>query len=90
MKHDHVHAHLSVYDEVMFVYKQPKMIGRKVPFSIRLQPAQHRTIAERAYETGLSMAEYVGALVDREAGRPTALDNAPLQRELTNQDATNP
>lgn len=78
--------HLSVYDVLMFVYSQPKMIGRKIPFSIRLQPAQHRTIAERAYETGLSMAEYVGALVDRDAGRPSALDNSPMQRTLIEDD----
>ena len=59
----------------MVDYKAPKMQGRKVPFSTRLTPEQHRLAAEDAARMGLSMAEYIGALIERAAGRPNKLDN---------------
>lgn len=58
------------------------MIGNKVPFSLRVYPAQHRTAAERAHNAGLSISEYIGALIDRDAGNPSALDGRPGQTVL--------
>ncbi|GEO92163.1 hypothetical protein KFL01_14690 [Kocuria flava] len=59
----------------MIDYKPPKMQGNKVPFSTRLTPKQHRLAAEAAATAGLSMAEYIGALIERDAELPNKLDN---------------
>ena len=69
------HAHAACKTEPMNDYRAPKMQGRKVPFSTRLTPEQHRLAAEDASKAGLSMAEYIGALIERAAGRPNKLDN---------------
>ncbi|MGQ1799142.1 MULTISPECIES: hypothetical protein [Kocuria] len=65
----------------MSEYKAPKMYGRKVAFSTRFTPDQHRLAAEAAARAGLSMAEYLGALIERDAGRTNKLDN-PQEAEL--------
>ena len=61
-------------------YKSPKMQGNKVPFSTRLSPQQHRLAAETSAKTGLSMAEYIGALIERDANLPNKLDSRDAPR----------
>lgn len=74
-------VHLPWQTGAMTEYKPPKMIGRKVPFSMRLTLDQHRLAAENASHVGLSMAEYIGALIERDSGRTNKLDN-PQETEL--------
>ena len=62
-------------DDFMTEYQQPKLQGHKVALSTRVSPEQHRAAVEASHRTGLSMAEYIGALIDRDAGRPNKLDN---------------
>ena len=62
-------------DGFMTEYQQPKLQGHKVALSTRVSPEQHRAAVEASHRTGLSMAEYIGALIDRDAGRPNKLDN---------------
>ena len=56
-------------------YKPPKMYGNKVAVGTRFTPDQHRLAVEAAARAGLSLAEYLGALVERDAGRPNKLDD---------------
>ena len=56
-------------------YKQPKLYGQRVPFSARMGPEQHRRLFERATALGLTQADYVSALVDRDCGLPNAIDD---------------
>jgi hypothetical protein len=63
-------------------YEPPKMIGRRVPFSMRVLPEQHRRAFDRAAALGLSQADYIGALIDRDYGLPNALDDRQEAEEL--------
>lgn len=63
------------HDRAMTEYQQPKLQGHKVALMARVSPAQHRTAIEASHRAGLSMAEYIGALIDRDAGRSNKLDN---------------
>ena len=62
-------------DGPMTDYQQPKLQGHKVALSTRVSPEQHRAAIEASRVAGLSMAEYIGALIDRDAGRPNKLDD---------------
>jgi hypothetical protein len=59
----------------MTEYQQPKLQGHKVALMARVSPDQHRAAIEASQQAGLSMAEYIGALIDRDAGRSNKLDN---------------
>jgi hypothetical protein len=63
-------------------YEPPKMIGRRVPFSMRVLPEQHRRAFEKAAALGLSQADYIGALIDRDHGLPNAIDDRQNAEEL--------
>ena len=67
-------------DVPMTDYQQPKLQGHKVALSTRVSPDQHRAAIEASRAAGLSMAEYIGALIDRDAGRPNKLDNREAPR----------
>ena len=69
--------------ESMKEYEPPKMIGRRVPFSMRVLPEQHRRAFEKAAALGLSQADYIGALIDRDYGLPNAIDDRQNAEELT-------
>lgn len=63
-------------DELMStqpVYVTPKLDGNRVALRGRLLPAQHKRAHEAAHSHGLSLSEYVGALIDRDAGLPNKL-----------------
>jgi len=57
-------------------YIPPKLKGNKVPLNNLVQPAQHKRAWNAAQRAGLSLADYVGALIDRDAGLPNKLDEA--------------
>ena len=67
------------HDRAMTEYQQPKLQGHKVALMARVSPAQHRRVAERAAALGLSQADYVGALVDRDYGLPNLIDDRQNQ-----------
>ncbi|MEB2528384.1 hypothetical protein [Kocuria rosea] len=60
-------------------YTPPKLFGQRVALNMRVKPAQHRRVAERAAALGLSQADYVGALVDRDYGLPNQIDDRQNQ-----------
>lgn len=59
----------------MSEYKAPKLFGQRVALNTRVKPEQHRRVAERAIALGLSQADYIGALVDRDYGLPNVIDD---------------
>ncbi|WP_101853473.1 hypothetical protein [Kocuria flava] len=63
-------------------YKPPKMYGNKVAVGTRFTPDQHRLAVEAAARVGLSLAEYLGALVERDAGLPNKIDDRRGIEEL--------
>jgi predicted HicB family RNase H-like nuclease len=69
-------------DRLMTDYRRPQLQGKKVALMARVSPAQHRAAIEASHEAGLSMAEYIGALIDRDAGRPNKLDNKEEEQQL--------
>lgn len=66
----------------MTKYTPPKLLGKRVAFSMRILPEQHRRAAEKAAALGLSQADYVGALIDRDFGLPNVLDDRQNVEEL--------
>lgn len=56
-------------------YRTPKLVGNKVPMNNLVMPKQHYRAWKQANEAGLSVGEYLGALVDRDAGLPNKLDD---------------
>lgn len=62
-------------------YSTPKLDGNRVALRGRIYPDQHRRAHQAATEHGLSLSDYLGALIDRDHGRPNKLDN-PNQEAL--------
>ena len=62
-------------------YIPPKLKGNKVPLNNLVQPAQHERAWHAAHSVGISLADYVGALIDRDAGLPN-LDHITSQEAL--------
>lgn len=56
-------------------YTTPKLDGHRVALRGRLYPDQHKRAHEAANAHGLSLSDYVGALIDRDNGLPNKLDN---------------
>ena len=65
----------------MTEYKPPKQYGNKVAVGTRFTPDQHRIAMHAAKDAGLSLAEYLGALIERDAGLPNKLDNPPAPKK---------
>ncbi len=57
------------------VYVTPKLDGNRVALRGRLLPEQHKRAHEAAHAHGLSLSEYVGALIDRDAGLSNKIDD---------------
>jgi hypothetical protein len=65
-------------DEYMSqTYATPKLDGQRVALRGRVLPAQHARASAQAARHGLSLSEYLAALIDRDSGLPTRLDNEP-------------
>jgi hypothetical protein len=65
-------------DECMSqTYATPKLDGQRVALRGRVLPAQHARASAQAARHGLSLSEYLAALIDRDSGLPTRLDNEP-------------
>ncbi|MGM7777436.1 hypothetical protein ACSVHC_15655 [Arthrobacter sp. KNU-44] len=58
-------------------YASPKLDGRRVALRGRVLPAQHARATTQAARHGLSLSEYLAALIDRDSGLPTRLDQGP-------------
>lgn len=56
-------------------YRAPQLTGRRMVLAARVQPEIHRVAYEKATHLGLSMSEYVGALIARDNGLPSRLDD---------------
>lgn len=56
-------------------YVMPKLDGNRVPLRGRVFPEQHKRAHEAALRNGLSLSDYLGALVDRDAGLPNKIDD---------------
>ncbi|WP_052207403.1 hypothetical protein [Sinomonas humi] len=56
-------------------YEPPKLDGSRVALRGRVLPDQHKRATEDALEAGLSLSEYLGALIDRARGLPNKLDS---------------
>lgn len=56
-------------------YATPKLDGLRVALRGRISPAQHKRAHEAAGRYGLSVSDYLGALIDRDNGLPNKLDN---------------
>lgn len=65
----------------MSEYKQPKMYGRRVPFSMRMPPEVHRRLFDRTIVLGMTQADYIAALIDRDCGLPNAIDDREEQHD---------
>ncbi len=63
-------------------YAMPKLDGNRVALRGRIFPDQHKRAHEDAASHGLSLSDYLGALIDRERGLPNKLDNTPEQQEF--------
>lgn len=57
-------------------YATPKLDGNRVALRGRIYPDQHKRAHEAAQEHGLSLSDYLGALIDRDNGLPNKLDDA--------------
>lgn len=56
-------------------YATPKLDGNRVALRGRVFPAQHARAHEAASRHGLSVSDYLGALIDRDNGLPSKLDD---------------
>lgn len=56
-------------------YATPKLDGQRVALRGRVLPDQHARATASAAKHGLSLSEYLGALVDRDNGLPNKIDN---------------
>lgn len=56
-------------------YRVPKMIGQRVPLRPMVPPEIHRLTHERAKKLGLSASAYIEALIARDLGMPSQLDD---------------
>ena len=55
-------------------YSTPKLDGHRVALRGRIYPEQHKRAHDAAFENGLSLSDYLGALIDRDRGLPNKLD----------------
>lgn len=65
-------------------YTTPKLDGHRVALRGRVLPEQHARATKQAAQHGLSLSDYLAALIDRDSGLPTKLDDkpdAPVPRE---------
>lgn len=53
----------------------PKLDGNRVALRGRVFPQQWRQAHSAASAHGLSLSDYLGALIDRDAGLPNKIDN---------------
>lgn len=67
-------------------YHPPKLIGQRAALNMRIQPEQHRRLWHRAKSLGLSQADYVGALIDRDLGLPNLIDDRMNSEQLPLED----
>ena len=58
-------------------FATPKLDGNRVALRGRVLPEQHARATTRAARHGLSLSNYLAALIDRDSGLPTKLDNGP-------------
>ncbi|WP_369021757.1 hypothetical protein [Paenarthrobacter ureafaciens] len=65
-----------------FSYAMPKLDGNRVPLRGRVSPVQHKRAHEAAAMYGLSLSDYLGALIDRAEGLPNKIDNPDNQGTL--------
>lgn len=72
---------MSIEDQ----YRAPKLDGLRIPLKLRVAPERHKHAWIRAHEIGISMADYVAALIDRDAGLPNVIDNPELLGVLDHQ-----
>lgn len=56
-------------------YATPKLDGHRVALRGRVLPQQHVRATTQAARHGLSLSDYLAALIDRDSGLPTRLDN---------------
>lgn len=56
-------------------YATPKLDGNRVALRGRIYPDQHKRAHEAADSHGLSLSDYLGALIDRDCGLPNKIDN---------------
>lgn len=56
-------------------YATPKLDGQRVALRGRVLPEQHARATTQAAQHGMSLSEYLAALIDRDSGLPTRLDN---------------
>lgn len=56
-------------------YATPKLDGLRVALRGRISPAQHKLAHEAASRYGLSVSDYMGALIDRDNGLPNKIDD---------------
>lgn len=54
----------------------PKLDGNRVALRGRVFPKQWRQAHAAAAAHGLSLSDYLGALIDRDAGLPNKIDNS--------------
>lgn len=69
-------------------YTPPKLDGNRVALRGRIFPIQHRRAHDAAHEAGLSLSDYLGALVDKDHGLPNKLDEARRSEDLFNNKAS--
>jgi transcriptional regulator with XRE-family HTH domain len=55
-------------------YATPKLDGHRVALRGRVLPGQHARATTQAARHGLSLSDYLAALIDRDSGLPTRLD----------------
>lgn len=58
-------------------YVTPKLDGHRVALRGRVFPEQHVRATIQAARHGLSLSDYLAALIDRDSGLPMELDNQP-------------
>lgn len=57
-------------------YATPKLDGQRVALRGRVLPDQHARASTQAARHGLSLSEYLGALIDRDSGLPNKIDQS--------------
>jgi hypothetical protein len=58
-------------------FATPKLDGHRVALRGRVLPQQHARARTRAARHGLSLSDYLAALIDRDSGLPTRLNQEP-------------